>query len=83
VNLVGTGGNSASLLSSSPGAVYLAKGKRKIVLLDKSDPVILLASPISGEVGISIDEASLKDLRQQVAAHTPGWEEENDDHGEN
>ena len=61
---------------------YLAKGHQKIVLLDKSDPVVLWASPISGEVSVAIDEASLKDLRQQLAAHPPGWEEENEDQEE-
>jgi hypothetical protein len=33
-------------------------------------------------VGVAIDEASLKDLRQQLAAHSPGWEEENEDQEE-
>jgi hypothetical protein len=57
---------------------FLAKGHQKIILLDKSDPVVLSALPISGEVGLAIDEASLKGLRQQLAAQTPGWEEENE-----
>jgi hypothetical protein len=44
--------------------------------------VVLPALPISGEVGLAIDEASLKGLRQQLAAQTPGWEEENEDREE-
>ncbi len=58
---------------------YLAKGNPKIVLLDKSERVVLWSSPISGVVDVAIDEASLKDLRQQIAAHTPGWEEETEE----
>ncbi len=60
-------------------ASYLSGGKPRIVLLDKGDPVVLVATPISGEVNSSINEASLKSLRQQVAASTTGWE---DDEGE-
>lgn len=57
---------------------YLAKGHQKIVLLDRSDPVVLWSSPISGQVGVSIDEANMKYLRQQAAARAPGWDEENE-----
>jgi TIR domain len=55
---------------------FLAKGKESITLLDKSDPVILSALPIAGEVGIAIDEEHLRGLRQQIEPGTPGWEEE-------
>jgi hypothetical protein len=60
-------------------ASYLAKGKSEIVLLERNDPVILIAAPISGEVDVSIDEASLRGLREEVAANTPGWEEEEEE----
>jgi hypothetical protein len=55
---------------------YLAKGHEKITLLDESDPAILWSSPISGDVSLAIDEAGLKNLRQQLAAKSPGWDEE-------
>ena len=57
-------------------ASFLAKGKSRIVLLDKEDPVVLFASPISGDVDCAINEASLKSLRQEVAAKTTGWEDD-------
>ena len=57
---------------------YLAKGHQKIVLLDRSDPVVLWASPISGDVDVAIDESSLKDLRQQLPAHATGWDAEDE-----
>lgn len=60
-------------------ASYLSGGKRQISLLDKADPVVLVAAPISGEVNSSINEVNLKSLRQEVAARTTGWE---DDEGE-
>jgi hypothetical protein len=60
-------------------ASYLSGGKSRIVLLGKDDPVVLVAAPISGEVNRAINEASLKSLRQEVAARTTGWE---DDEGE-
>jgi hypothetical protein len=60
-------------------ASYLGRSKSRIVLLDGDDPVILFAAPISGEVNCAINEASLKSLREEVAARTTGWE---DDEGE-
>jgi len=57
-------------------AGFLAKGRKSIVLLDRNDPVVLSATPISGNVPVSIDEAALAALRQQIAASTPGWDEE-------
>ncbi len=55
---------------------YLAKRKDKIVLLQGSDPVVLFATAISGSVNASIDETALRDLRNEITANTPGWEEE-------
>jgi hypothetical protein len=64
-------------------ASFLAKGKSRIVLLEKEDPVLLFASPISGEVDCAINEASLKSLRQEVAAKTTGWEDDESQPEEN
>ena len=55
---------------------YLGRGKPRIILLDRTDPVIVFASPISGVVELSINEGSLKSLRQEVAGSTPGWEDD-------
>jgi hypothetical protein len=60
-------------------ASYLAKGRSRIVLLDKEDPVVLFAAPISGEVNCAINEASLKLLRQEIAATSTGWEDDEDE----
>lgn len=57
-------------------ASFLARGKTTIPLLDKDNPIILSARPISGQVDVSIDEAHLKELRVQMEANTPGWEDE-------
>jgi len=64
-------------------ASFLAKGKSRIALLEKEDPVVLFASPISGEVDFAINEASLKSLRQEVAAKTTGWEDDESQPEEN
>lgn len=55
---------------------FLSRGKSQIVLLSKDDPVILDASPISGKVNRAINEANLRSLRQEIAANTTGWDED-------
>lgn len=55
---------------------YLARGRSRIILLDKADPIIVFASPISGIVDIAINEGRLKSLRQEVAGSTTGWEDD-------
>jgi hypothetical protein len=59
-------------------ASFLADGQPTIRMLDKENPVVLSARPISGQVNLSIDEAHLKDLRAQIAANTPGWDEDDE-----
>lgn len=60
-------------------ASFLARGKSEIVLLDKSDPVVLRAAPISGNVNLSIAEAQLKALRKEIQTHTVDWVEEEEE----
>jgi hypothetical protein len=57
-------------------ASFLSKGTPRIVLSKKEDPVVLVSAPISGEVCCAINEANLKSLRQEVAASTTGWEDD-------
>jgi hypothetical protein len=57
-------------------ASFLSKRKQTIVLSEKEDPVILVSAPISGKVDCAINEANLKSLRQEVAASTTGWEDD-------
>ena len=57
-------------------ASFLSKGQPRIVLSDKEDPVVLVSVPISGEVCTAINEVNLKSLRQEVAASTTGWEDD-------
>jgi hypothetical protein len=64
-------------------ASFLAKSKSRIVLLGKEDPAVLFASPISGDVDWAINEASLKSLRQELAAKTTGWEDDESQPEEN
>lgn len=59
-------------------ASFLSRGHSKIMLLDQGDPVILVASPLAGEVGVSINEANLRSLRQELPASSTGWDEDED-----
>jgi hypothetical protein len=63
-------------------ASFLSKGQPRVVLLDPCDPVILTANPIAGEVNSAINEANLKSLRQELAASSTGWEEDESKEGE-
>jgi hypothetical protein len=59
-------------------ASFLSSGHSRITLLDPRDPVVLMTTPLAGEVCFSINEANLKSLRQELAASPIGWDEDED-----
>lgn len=60
-------------------ASFLARNRSQIVLLDRNDPVVLRATPISGNVSVSIAESELRILRKEIEAHATDWTEEEDE----
>lgn len=60
-------------------ASFLARNRSEIVLLDRSDPAILSATPISGKVSLSIAESELKGLRTEIEAHAVDWATEEEE----
>jgi hypothetical protein len=60
-------------------ASFLARNRSEIVLLDRNDPVVLRATPISGKVSVSIAESELKSLRTEMEAHAIDWADEEEE----